>query len=130
MSIPSFQGVFPCDGFIIAYPAGGFHRLGLHFGAVAYVFERLGAACKRGPSAFFVLAMQAGPHPHFAYPKPVPPVRKSIFVFMALDVGFAALMAATKGSPWMGPSFAWTDQDPRGPWTRCSTRRELPEPAV
>src|SRR5699024_9445861 len=22
----------------------------------------------------------------------------------------------------MGPRFAWTDQDPRGPWTRCSTR--------
>ena len=31
-------------------------------------------------------------------------------------------MAATKGSPWMGPSFTWMDQDPRGPWTRCSTR--------
>ena len=55
--------MFPCDGFIIAYPAGGFHRLGLHFGAVAYVFERLGVACQGGPSAFFVLAMQAGPHP-------------------------------------------------------------------
>ena len=31
-------------------------------------------------------------------------------------------MAATKGSPWMGPSFTWMDQDPRGPWTRCPTR--------
>ncbi len=31
-------------------------------------------------------------------------------------------MAATKGSPWMGPSFTWMVQDPRGPWTRCSTR--------
>ena len=35
-----------------------------------------------------------------------------------------------KGSPWMGPSFAWTDQDPRGPWTRCSTRPYLPLPRV
>ena len=43
-------------------------------------------------------------------------------IFEALNVYFAALKAATKGSPWMGPSFAWTDQDPRGPWTRCSTR--------
>ena len=47
-------------------------------------------------------------------------------IFEALNVYFAALKAATKGSPWMGPSFAWTDQDPRGPWTRCSTRPCLP----
>ncbi len=26
----------------------------------------------------------------------------------------------------MGPSFTWMDQDPRGPWTRCSTRPCLP----
>ena len=56
--------------------------------------------------------------------------RFSIFqnntIFEALNVDFAALKAATKGSPWMGPSFAWTDQDPRGPWTRCSTRPCLP----
>ena len=31
-----------------------------------------------------------------------------------------------KGSPWMEPSFTWMDQDPRGPWTRCSTRPCLP----
>ena len=49
-------------------------------------------------------------------------LRKLIFVFMSLNVDFAALKAATKGSPWMGPSFTWMDQDPRGPWTRCSTR--------
>ena len=47
-------------------------------------------------------------------------------IFEALNVYFAALKAATKGSPWMGPSFAWTDQDPSGPWTRCSTRPCLP----
>ena len=48
-----------------------------------------------------------------------PPVfihpRKSISVLMVLNVYFAALMAATKGSPWMGPSFTWMDQDPAGP---------------
>ncbi len=31
-------------------------------------------------------------------------------------------MAATKGSPWMGPSSTWMDQDPRGPWTRSLTQ--------
>ena len=63
------------------------------------------------------------------------PVRKSIFVFVSLNVYFAALKAATKGSPWMGPSFTWMDQDPRGPWTRCqknvvSSLREMPANAV
>ena len=43
-------------------------------------------------------------------------------------------MAATKGSPWMGPSFTPMDQDPRGPWTRCqknvvSSLREMPAKA-
>ena len=49
-------------------------------------------------------------------------------IFQALNVYFAALKAATKGSPWMGPSFTWMDQDPRGPWTRCLTRPCLPLP--
>ena len=53
-----------------------------------------------------------------------PPVfihpRKSISVLMVLNVYFAALKAATKGSPWMGPSFTWMDQrlclwNPPGP---------------
>ena len=35
-------------------------------------------------------------------------------------------MAATKGSPWMGPSFTPMDQDPRGPWTRSPPRRFFP----
>ena len=65
MSIPSFQGVFPCDGFIIAYPAGGFHRLGLHFGAVAYVFERLGVACKGGTFSVFYPGHAGGAAPPF-----------------------------------------------------------------
>ena len=44
-------------------------------------------------------------------------------------------MAATKGSPWMGPSFTWMDQDPSGPWTRSqknvvSSLREMPANAV
>ena len=65
----------------------------------------------------------------------VPVIEKWYFyinntIFEALNVYFAALKAATKGSPWMGPSFAWTDQDPRGPWTRCSTRPCLPLPRV
>ena len=51
-------------------------------------------------------------------------------IFEALNVYFAALKAATKGSPWMGPSFAWTDQDPRGPWSRCLTQPCLPLPRV
>ena len=60
---------------------------------------------------------------------------KSIFVFVSLNVYFAALMAATKGSPWMGPSFTPMDQDPRGPWSRCqknvvSSLREMPANAV
>ena len=42
--------------------------------------------------------------------------------FSSLNVYFAALKAATKGSPWMGPSFTWMDQDPRGPWTRSPPR--------
>ena len=54
--------------------------------------------------------------------------QKSIFVFVVLIVCFAALKAATKGSPWMGPSFTWMDQDPRGPWTRCPTRCGMPVP--
>ena len=41
-------------------------------------------------------------------------------IFEALNVYFAALKAATKGSPWMGPSFTWMDQrlclwNPPGP---------------
>ena len=44
-------------------------------------------------------------------------------------------MAASKGSPWMGPSFTWMDQAPRldapgtkGPWTHYPTRLVFPAP--
>ena len=52
-----------------------------------------------------------------------------------LNVYFAALMAATKGSPGMGPSFTPMDQDSSEPWTRCqknvvSSLREMPANAV
>ena len=58
--------------------------------------------------------------------KPLPTGGGFCFVYKQYKVYFAALKTATKGSLWMGPSFAWTDQDPRGPWTRCSTRPCLP----
>ena len=46
------------------------------------------------------------------------------FFLIVLSNGccFAALMAADQAPRLDSPSFAWTDQDPRGPWTRCPTR--------
>ena len=53
------------------------------------------------------------------------PLRSAQGCFASLSQSKIATRFA-KSSPCMGPSFTPMDQDPRGPWTRCSTRPCLP----